>query len=265
MIADMKDTVRQILEPGQELAGQITEHAVGVLYTGISDPMKKQVRGPAIAEIFYRTCEGLAERNSGHREKVRCGALLSHAIVNIEQRLLHGDMIREDNFFSSDGYRSSGEEILDGLIIESRVEHQERKIQYYAHIFSSAVFDKEISKQTLNFILEKVLPLTFRQLCLLQLFTQPHPIPIRENKFSNIERDLLENEVVLAEVFDLYQNGFLHCLQPGADVFETLLGVEEIHPSWMVLSTTGDLIHYLMQLSTISFGELELAAEQLKA
>ena len=74
-----------------------------------------------------------------------------------------------------------------------------------------------------------------------------------------------ELDGILSEIFDLYQNNLVKCRAPNyIKDDESLLGVYEIHPARMRLTSIGKRVYDLMQLQNIPNEDIEHIAKSLK-
>lgn len=250
---DDKDRIREFIEPGSEIAGNVAGAAIGLMTAGPVGALAGAACGPVITSVFKRTCLELYDRVTSKREKIRAGAAAAYALTQIDERIQQGEQLRDDGFFDSDSPRSSADEILEGVIIKSRNEHEERKTKYYANILATAAFDAGFSPATLNHTLTLAERLTYRQMCLLHLFSDPQPIPLRDRDYRGAAESSIgwETVAVLAEVFDLYQASLVQRISGSGGSGAVIFNMFYIHPSKMVRRPFGDRLHYLMQLQTI--------------
>jgi len=113
---DDKDKIRQFIEPGSEIAGNIAGTAIGLIVAGPPGAIGGAALGPAITHIFKRTCLDIYDRVTGHRGKIRAGAATAYALTQIAEQIQQGEQLRDDGFFDKDSPRSSADEILEGII-----------------------------------------------------------------------------------------------------------------------------------------------------
>ncbi len=266
-MTDENDKLQRFIEPGSEIAGSVAGTALGLIAAGPTGAIVGAAVGPVVTRIFKRTCLDIYNRVSGHREKVRGGAAAAYALTTIAARIRRGDSIRDDGFFDSESKRSSADEILEGVILKSRNEHEEKKTRYYANIFSTAAFDARFTAEDLNYALVVAPQLTYRQLCLLQLFSIPQPIPLPDHDYDMPESQLPSKTItVLAEIYGLYQVGLVtrHARHEGDNHYLALLGVDDVNPSQMIRTRIGDRLQQLMQLQTLLFDDLKRVAASIE-
>src|SRR5262249_20122730 len=213
--------------------GNVAGAAIGTLVAGPAGALVGAAAGPMITRTFSRICQELYDRNTGHRGRVRGGAAAATALALIAERLGKGEQIRSDDFFQAGPHRSSAEEVLEGVVIKSRDEHEEKKAPFYGYIFATAAFDDRFSAEALHRSLVLAQVLTYRQLCLLHLFSHPHPIPLRNADYRESGFDGLswETVAVVEETFDLYRHSLIACRQQGSMIGTPLFGMGAVHPA----------------------------------
>ncbi|MFB0536740.1 MAG: hypothetical protein ACETWR_17375 [Anaerolineae bacterium] len=267
-MSEERERIRGFIEPGSEIAGGVAGAALGLIAGGPAGALAGAALGPAIASVIERTCLEIYDRASGHRQRVRGGAAAAYALVAIEERIRHGDSIRDDGFFDSTVARSSADEILEGVILKSRNENEEKKVRYYSNIFVTAAFDPRFTPAALNHALQIADQLTYRQLCLLRLFSRPQPITLRGSSyFPAVTKGSIgwETLAVLAESFDLCRADLIGCYP--ADDSKAVMFLSALHdlvPSQLFRTGFEDRLYYLMQLENIPQEDVEEVALYLK-
>lgn len=92
----------------------------------------EEVAGASFESVF----SDFANRMLSKGEEVKVGAAFTFAASKLNERLLKGDKVRADDWFfpNNENYRSCSQEILEGVIIKSKIEHEELKIKYLGNI-----------------------------------------------------------------------------------------------------------------------------------
>jgi hypothetical protein len=252
---------RSLVTTGSEILGSAAGAALGLLGSPIVS-----VAGAAIISLLKKVCAEFYDRQIGKRQKARAGATVGVAILRIKERLDAGDEIRNDGFFDEKNTRSSAEEILEGVIIKSHNEHEEKKAEYYANIFVTAAFDTRFTPESLNHLLSISERLTYRQLCELQIFSNPHQFQLfdGEYNFNYLQNASFEKMAVLHEMYDLYQLRLLKCQAPGDDQPDDYMSIDQVRPARMFLNHLGENLRHLMQLQKIPNEDLEMVAIYFK-
>ena len=165
----------------------------------------------------------------------------------------NGDKLREDGFFDgSDSSRSDAEEVAESVILKVQREPEEKKIPYMGYLFSSIVFDAEVSAQLAHQLAKVAEQLTYRQLCILKL-------AFVKDRYSLRGRDYQGEKNITRDVYPaLYNKEFIN-FRSQMDY-----GMANLVPSRMTLQGIGEDLFNLMKLSLIPDEDIAPIAEQLK-
>ena len=108
--------------------------------------------------------------------------------------------------------------------------------------------------------------MTYRQLCELQIFNNPHQFQLFDGTYNSsyLQNASFEKMAVLHEMYDLYQLRLLIYQIPGYEYIDDYMSFDQIRPAWMFLSDLGENIRHLMQLQTIPIDDLEILATYFK-
>ncbi len=168
-----EEKIIALIEPGSEIVGGVAGAAIGLITVGPAGAIAGAAAGPIITRVFKNACLELYDRISGHRGRARADATVAFAITTINDRIANGELVRDDQFFDPQSNRREADEILEGVVLKSRNEHEERKAPYYANIFSTASFDTKYTRDALNYALSIAENLSFRVLLLLHIVSDP--------------------------------------------------------------------------------------------
>ena len=261
-----KDKTLSLINAGSDITGNVTGAAIGLLAAGPIGAVLGAASGPIVGRVINKICSEIYDRQISKRQISRAGATAGFAIYQIKERLDAGDDIRNDGFFDENGSRSSAEEILEGVMIKSHNEHEEKKAKYYANIFVTAAFDTRFTAESLNHFLSLAERLTYRQLCILQIFSFPHQFSLfdKEYTLNYLKTVTFEKMAVLHEMYDLYQLRLLKCKAPGDGEPDDYMSFDQIHPTWMFPNDLGENLCHLMQLHTIPHEDLVSVANFFK-
>ncbi len=250
-----QDKIRKFLEPASEVSGGLIATGVGLIFAGPAGAFA----GSIVAPIFSRTCLGLYDRIMAYRDCARVGTAIIYSAMDIEERLSNGESLRDDGFINSEIVRSSADEVLEGVILKSSTEHEEKKTKYYGYIFSTSAFDSRFSSENINHALSIAQRLTYRQLCLIYVFSQSQSFHLNDRSYQHLSEIEVrwELDVILSEAFQLYRENLIKCRMPNDRDDEALLDMYDIHPALMRLTTFGKRIYDLMQLKKIPTEDIE--------
>jgi hypothetical protein len=167
---------KRVLEAGAELTGSVTGAVAGMLLAGPLGAVGGAIAGPVLASGLKE----VARRYLSHREEARIGGAFLAAATGVEERLAAGEKVRTDGFFtSSDGGRSDGDEIIEGVLLAAQREHQERKVEYLGYLLANVSFESDIDPFLANWAIDDARELTWAQLVLLSAVgrTEGPPLP----------------------------------------------------------------------------------------
>ena len=250
-----QDHFRNLIDSGSDIAGDAVGSALGFLVGG---PLGIVV-GAAAAHVLRRIGEEASERLLGAREKVRIGAVLALAAVEIKQRTEAGEKLRIDGFFDEKQFgRSDAEEVAESVLLKCQREAQEAKLPYMGHLLSNIAFNQQISTQLAHQIIKAAELLTYRQLCILQLAVVKQAFGMRENDYTGQSSFSLELRQLLYEIYELYQKGFISIGN------QAVLSVPNIAPGKMTVQGLGADMYNFMGLAMIPSEDLVPIASYLK-
>lgn len=238
--------------------------------------------GPIIAVPAKSVLQDFASRHLSIREEFRVGNTAKYCIEKIRQRLQKGDSLRDDDFFfaNNENYRSSAEEVFEGVLLKCKNEHEERKAKFISNIFVNISFSSEFNAEEANHLLKVAESLTFRQFCLIQLFRKHYKDPY-DIRFNGKEYFGSKEILLLQEIQELSQMNILNMLKFVQDSipaitkelihntfnegnFQFLNDWGKVIPARMVLSQFGYSCFYTMGLEDIPDNELEPIIKMLK-
>ncbi|MFF2907552.1 hypothetical protein [Paenibacillus sp. NPDC057934] len=262
-----------ILKAGAQLAGTTARSLVQLIPGGNFITLLGEISGTVLENFLA----DYSDRVLSTKEKEKVGAAFLHAAEKIKSRLDNNERLRTDDYFfaNNENYRSSSEEALEGILIKSRFEHEDKKIKHLGYIYANAVFDN-YSISEINFYIKLAEQLTYRQICLLSLLFS------KEENLSNEGRNYHSKEIatVLQEINGLYQQGLVQMLIPDPEEegfanggvfkvtsegnFHPISSWDEIIPNKIILTRLGRTIYSIMSLEEISGGEIYKLIQLLK-
>ena len=180
--------LRSLITGGAELAGGAIGGALGFLAAGPAGAAALGAGGSLAANVLSHIGTDIADRFLGPREQVRIGGVLALSAARIKERLDSGEQIRSDGFFNPkpDG-RADAEEVAENILLKAQRESEEKKIPFMANLLSNVAFDTSVSGQMAHQIVKSVESLTYRQLCLLSLFSGLVEFSLRKNDYRSIK------------------------------------------------------------------------------
>ena len=261
---ETKERFKQLLDHGGTMlsggvAAGVTTLASVWLLGGLEAAAIGGVIGAGVQIALRKVGAEISTRWLSPREEIRLGATFLIVAEEIMRRLENGDKLREDGFFDgSDSSRSDAEEVAESVILKVQREPEEKKIPYMGYLFSSVVFDAEVSTQLAHQIAKVAEQLTYRQLCILKLAFVKDRYSLRGRDYQgekNITRDVYP---ALYECAELYNKEFIN-FRSQMDY-----GMANLVPSRMTLQGIGEDLFNLMKLTSIPDEDIAPIAEQLK-
>lgn len=262
-MSDNEDKIKFIISTGSEMLGSVTGSVLGFVLSGPAGAAAGAGAGVAISKISKKVLTDVANRSLSHREEIRIGAATILAVEEIQKKLDAGEQPRNDGFFEPHGNasRSDAEEIFEGVLLKSKNEHEEKKIELLANIFANIAFDSELSVGQANHILQIADNLTYRQMCILSLFQRKaeiEEVTLKEDDYREKLEDSLSPETIsiLQEIYQLYNFGLLVCSMSNSNDDKAMVYWGDVEPNRMELTALANRYYQIMGLDEISSVDL---------
>lgn len=201
MIEDDKN-IKDLVEPGFEIAGNSAGSAVGAIAGGaIAGPpgiIIGAVGGALISAAFSKAGKEIKERFLSKRESERIGGVALFAINKINENFHDGQLLRDDSFFSqeSEFQRSAADEILEKTLLAAQRETEENKIKYLGNLFGNIAFHPEVGRIEANRLIRIAEALSYNQMCILAFVNEFHDHEYGSDiKFRDNPLDLKEGYI----------------------------------------------------------------------
>jgi len=210
--------------------------------------------GTFIGKTFVAIGSDVHDSYLSPKEEMRIGAVTAIALSDINEKLQRGETIRDDGFFhGNDKKRSDAEDILEGTLLKCKAAYEERKVHHAGKFFSNISFDKEINSEMACYFLQVFEKLTYRQLCLLNVFARIGN-RLRTTNLTGV-RNGGELWWILQEIQELKD---LNLIYQGDENQKSKIvwGLGELVPAHLYNTTLGISFHKLFELNTIDDGEL---------
>ncbi|MDP9311764.1 MAG: hypothetical protein M3R24_12935 [Chloroflexota bacterium] len=172
---DENEKAQKLISRGAELTGAAAGGAIGFFAGGPIGAATGSAAGPVITWSLQRLGKDFANRMLSSKEEAKVGASLIFAYGKIEEYLKQGRTPRNDHFFNYDttGW-SASDEILEGVLLKCKNEHEIKKLKFVSTIYANVAFMPDVSVEGANWLLQKAQELTYRQLCVIALIKQAH-------------------------------------------------------------------------------------------
>lgn len=252
-------SAEELIDIGSEITGGVAAGIIGFLAAGPAGAVVGGASGPIISRTVKKNAFEIRQRLLGHREEVRIGATLTYAVEKIKEKVDKGQQVRQDDFFDyNHSDRPPADEILEGVLIASQKEHQEKKLKYYGNLLANLAFDANFDKEQSNHLLKVAQQLTYRQICLLALFAKKENFGLREVDYRGQGTFNQDLAILLQETYELNLLGMLNCSG------EVMFGLTDVNPVKMNVQGVGAYLYNLMELWTIDLIDIVKIAGLLK-
>lgn len=136
--------------------------------------------------------EDIISRTLSKREKERVSLTFLLTLSKIESNIKEGRTIRNDDFFDdSITNRSAAKEILEGMLMISQKEFEEKKLKFIANLLGNIVFDERIDRFKANWLLKITEKLSYTQLCIIYYVFERKTIFFNwESNYTRRESDI---------------------------------------------------------------------------
>ena len=217
--------------------------------------------GAAIGSAISGEVSDIFQRELSKQERTRIDKLTEYIFKKIENNCDAGLKPRSDDFIH-DGptSRSSAKEIVEGLYISAKSDHEEKKLPYYGNLLVNILFMPEIDRFQADFLVRLLKNLSYRQFCIIALATHKDEFKLKEGGYKGGYYDD-KLVFVLQEMHELYSQRLLGPF--GSNIF----GFETVSPVNMAIEGVGETIYELAELDDLyrnDYDELKRTAELLK-
>jgi len=255
--------IERIIEWGGEIVGATSGAVIGTLLGGPIGATIGAGGGLILQEVFVKAGTEFSQRVLAPRERMRVGAATYYAIEAIKRKLEGEEHPRDDGFFEAElGFRSKADEILEGVLLKSKDAFEEKKIVHLGRFYANVAFSKEISAERSSLFLYLFERLTFRQLCLIQVISQPHRYRLRASELSN-KRIIPEAWAALQEIYEMTRMNLVRQEIASGGQVDLFWGLGAIAPQRLRLTSLGLDMNLYFSLNEIAKEDLEIAVRYL--
>ena len=244
--------LRAIIEKGASVVGTTTGAALS-LVTG-SPELGVALTAIGATGVYQKVGTEIADRWLAPREQARVGGVFAASVEMLKSELDRGRTLRNDGFFDSSDGRSNAEEVMEGVLRKAQTEYEERKLVYFARMWSNACLDETFGAAKLNYMVKLAEQLTYRQLAIISMAgamakaDNANIFGLREQHYEKAGLKMgSETSIVLSEVMALHN---LNCLKVIAP-----LGHVQIEPTTMRINTWGVALYVAMELGRIAIDD----------
>lgn len=208
-----------------------------------------------IDKLYESFINDIYENIYTSKETKKILTTLYYSLEMIKENLDNNNFIREKDFFGENlSNQCFAEEIINGILISSKDEHEESKLKYYGYLLGNIMFKNDLNRDECNRLIKLSRQLTYCQIKLINMYviSQTIQIPIlqREDytKLGIRDYKLLG---ILQDTLDMIQKSILN----GSG--KLVLDVVQINPSKIKVQGVGTLLYNCMSLNKMPYDELE--------
>jgi len=208
-----------------------------------------------IDKLYENFINDIYENTYTSKERKKILITLYYSLEMIKENLDNNNFIRGEDFFEEKlNNQSLAEEIMDGILISSKNEHEESKLKYYGYLLGNIMFKNDLDIDECNRLIKLSRQLTYCQIKLINMYviSQTIQIPIlqREDytKLGIRDYKLLG---ILQDTLDMIQKSILN----GSG--KLVLDLVQINPSKIKVQGVGTLLYNCMSLNKMPYDELE--------
>ncbi len=250
---DNLELTTELVQSGAEIAGSITGAAIGLM-GGPAGALGGAALGVVVGRALSKVGADIQRRLLGPREQTRIGAALAFATTRIANRVAAGHILRQDQFFTTEGdiqdNRPPAEELLEGILLKARDAYEEKKVPLIGSLFANVGFHPEISPIYAGYLIKLAGELSYNQLVALAVGRDVgNKSRLRNQDYrsdpAGVEALGLNGQGLLTEIYDLYQRGLVN----GGDG-SAWLSVPDVVPTYNVQGA-GGVLASLMSIDSL--------------
>ena len=180
---------------------------------------------------------------------------LYYSLTIIRENIDKNINIRKDCLFIEDSEDVSlAEELINGIIISSRNEHEFKKLKYYGYLLGNMMFKEDLSRDECNRLIRISRNLSYCQIKLINMYVISQTIQVPILKREDYTKTGIGNYKllgILQDTLDMIQKSILN----GSG--KLVLDLVQINPSQVKVQGSGTLLYNLMSLNKMPYDELE--------
>jgi hypothetical protein len=204
----------------------------------------------------------IAKRVLSSRQEERIANTLDYCRERILHNQVRGKKPRTDGFFDgSVNEWSESLQILEGVLLKVKDEHEEKKNKYIGNISANICFNELVSVEQANYFIKLASQLTYYQFCILALIgkNKDNSFDLRKVKYTNVTgNDFI---TTLQAIKELDSIGLIS--QYEGEVFQKqgishqIHSLDDIFPAFTTLS---ELRHVFFEITSLEeMAEIELS------
>lgn len=214
-----------------------------------------------IKSLYEGFINDIYENTYTSRENKQILISLYYSLEMIKENLENNHEIRRDSFFMTNKKNKCiAEEIINGIVISSKNEHEDSKLKYYGYLLGNIMFKDNLDEDECNRLIKLSRQLTYCQIKLINMYviSQTIQIPIlQRDDYTKLGVSNYKLLGLLQDTLDMIQKSILN----GSG--KLVLDVVQINPSKIKVQGIGTLLYSYMALNKMPYDELEDILELL--
>ena len=220
--------------------------------------IKDKNYGIEIENLYNDFINNIYENIYASKENKKILITLYYSLKIIKENIEKNNLEFKDELFIKNidniNNKCLSEEIINGIAISCRNEHEENKLKYYGYLLGNLMFKNDLDRDECNRLIKLSRKLTYCQIKLINMYviSQTIQIPIlqREDytKLGIRDYKLLG---ILQDTLDMIQKSILN----GS--VKLVLDVVQINPSKIKVQGIGILLYNNMSINKMPYDELE--------
>lgn len=208
-----------------------------------------------LENIYKSVIDNIYENIYTSNESKAILTTLYYSLEIIKEKLDKNKLDRKDEVFEKDeNGQCLAEEIISGIVISSRNEHEYSKLKYYGYLLGNIIFNNNLDRDECNRLIKLSRQLTYCQIKLINMYviSQTIQIPILQREdYTNIGIRNYKLLGILQDTLDMIQKSILN----GSG--KLVLDIVQINPSKIKVQGAGTLLYNNMSLNKMPYDELE--------
>lgn len=263
---------KKIIKDVCEIVGNSGIAAIGPIIGGPQGAIFAAASSFLFGKYLEETRDDLSKRGRSRWEERRANLVIEYACKKYEEKKAAGETLRNDAFFKQQpiGHTACTEipiverptslEIIEGVILAAQREHEERKLPYHGYLIGNIPFNEGIDRSQMNLLTKLAERISFTQMCLLSIFSEPYKSKIKGRYFhsSAFPYEDMDLNSLFHEIFDLGSKGLLYCQNKPVTTAADLNNLELVK-----VAGVGPNLYRLMELGGIKEAHLDPIAFKL--
>jgi hypothetical protein len=208
----MKDSKKQKgLEVGIAIASNLgTKAAEELVVSFLGEGFRFYIApaGLIVQNAIKSILEDFTHRVLSRNETKKIQTVIEATILEINSRLDGGATPRDDGFFTDEhSGRTKAEEILEGVLLKARDQHEEKKLIHFGYFYANLAFRSDIPPTLANFFLKAGNALSYRQFVLLRYIADFGDVAFDAEPIRGRRHSLSDLTALTKEEMELHSPG----------------------------------------------------------